>query len=205
MCYGVSAWDDKELNCRMFDTIDKMNDALVDSINERVGENDELYHIGDVSFGGINRLWEFRKRLKCKNIHLILGNHDHHIKKNHKLPNCHWSMMDDVIVDGENENIYGDDHVGNSYFDVYAEDLFKSVSVLKTIVIQKQKIVLCHFPIEQWEDMDNGSWHIHGHCHHKIDGCETNIKYKRIDVGWPSIYSFDDLKDIMKYRENKKH
>lgn len=53
--------------------------------------------------------------------------------------------------------------------------------------------------------MNIGVWHLHGHVHHKFDDCETNIEYKRLDVGWPRILSFDDIKEIMKDRKNKKH
>lgn len=55
------------------------------------------------------------------------------------------------------ENIY-------SYFDFKYDDNF---------------IVLCHYPIEEWNKKVHGSIHLHGHCHgnlsHKI--------LKRFDVG----------------------
>ena len=38
--------------------------------------------LGDVSFGGFDNIGLFLDRLICKNIHLILGNHDHHIENN---------------------------------------------------------------------------------------------------------------------------
>ncbi len=44
-----------------------------------VKPNDIIYHLGDWSFGGHENIKIFRNRIKCKNIHLILGNHDHHI------------------------------------------------------------------------------------------------------------------------------
>jgi calcineurin-like phosphoesterase family protein len=79
ICKGVTEWSDADISCRDFQTIEEMNDAIVNSINKYVMENDILYHLGDWSFGGINSIWEFRKQIKCKNIHLILGNHDEHI------------------------------------------------------------------------------------------------------------------------------
>lgn len=206
ICYGTSSWDNKEKNCRMFDTIEEMNYQIIKSINDVVGQDDELYFIGDWSFGGIQNIWNIRKQIICKNIHMIYGNHDHHIEKNNHLPNCHWDYtLGEVIVDGTPENIFDDDHVGNEYFHVCAHDLFKSVNEILTITIDKQEIVLCHYPLEQWKNMDRGSWHIHGHTHHKIDNCETNKKYKRIDVGWPTILSFNDIKKIMSKKELKCH
>ena len=87
ICRGVSKWKDANGNVpvrqtRDFKTLDHMNDAIVDSINSVVGENDILFHLGDWSFGGFENIAEFRNRIHCKNIHLILGNHDHHIERN---------------------------------------------------------------------------------------------------------------------------
>ena len=81
ICRGVSNWEDKK-GTRDFDTLEEMNDAIVNNINAVVKEDDILYHLGDWSFGGFNSIKEFRDRINCKNIHLILGNHDHHIARN---------------------------------------------------------------------------------------------------------------------------
>jgi calcineurin-like phosphoesterase family protein len=59
-----------------------MNERLVDGINHFVGQDDTLIMLGDVSFGGFDNIGLFLDRLVCKNIHLILGNHDHHIENN---------------------------------------------------------------------------------------------------------------------------
>jgi calcineurin-like phosphoesterase family protein len=59
-----------------------MNDTIVNNINSIVKQDDILIHLGDWSFGGFESIKQFRDRLVCKNIHLILGNHDHHIENN---------------------------------------------------------------------------------------------------------------------------
>jgi calcineurin-like phosphoesterase family protein len=87
ICRGVTDWrlpnGDIPLDqTRDFPTIDKMNSVIVDNINASVGQDDILIHLGDWSFGGFEKIEEFHNRLICKNIHLILGNHDHHIDKN---------------------------------------------------------------------------------------------------------------------------
>jgi hypothetical protein len=69
---------------RDFETLDKMNDTIVNNINEFVGYNDILIHLGDWSFGGFNKIGEFRERLVCQQIYLTYGNHDHHIERNHE-------------------------------------------------------------------------------------------------------------------------
>lgn len=87
ICRGVTRWRtaDGEVpieQTRDFQTVEKMNAAIVDNINEVVGQDDILIHLGDWSFGGFETIEEFHNRLICKNIHLILGNHDHHIDRN---------------------------------------------------------------------------------------------------------------------------
>jgi len=87
ICRGVSNWRDADGNVpvnqtRDFKTLGHMNDVIVESINSVVGEDDILFHLGDWSFGGFDNIEEFRNRIVCKNIHLILGNHDHHIERN---------------------------------------------------------------------------------------------------------------------------
>lgn len=76
ICRGTSNWEDKELRCRNFNTIEEMNSAIIKSINSVVGEDDTLYHLGDWSFGGWENIWNFRKQIVCKNIININGNHD---------------------------------------------------------------------------------------------------------------------------------
>ena len=87
ICRGVTSWrtQDGEIpieQTRDFPTLEKMNSAIVNNINNCVMPDDTLICLGDWSFGGFESIREFWDRIMCKNIHLILGNHDHHIKKN---------------------------------------------------------------------------------------------------------------------------
>ena len=67
---------------RDFQTIEQMNWRIIDGINNFVSQDDTLIMLGDVSFGGFENIDIFLDRLICKNIHLIIGNHDHHIENN---------------------------------------------------------------------------------------------------------------------------
>jgi calcineurin-like phosphoesterase family protein len=73
---SVSRWGG---GYRNFNSVWEMNQALIDGINKYVKEDDILYHLGDWSFGGAQNIKIFRDSIACKNIHLILGNHDQHI------------------------------------------------------------------------------------------------------------------------------
>ena len=87
ICRGVTNWRTPEGNIpisqtRDFPDLNKMNALIVNNINENVMQDDILICLGDWSFGGYDSIREFWDRIVCKNIHLILGNHDHHIENN---------------------------------------------------------------------------------------------------------------------------
>lgn len=87
ICRGVTEWRLQDgsvpiAQTRDFNNIGEMNDAIVNGINSVVGQDDVLIHLGDWSFGGFENVKIFRDRIVCQEIHLILGNHDHHIENN---------------------------------------------------------------------------------------------------------------------------
>lgn len=62
---------------RPFADIEAMNEALIENINERVEEEDTLYHLGDFSYKmTVEEARELRGRIRCRDIHWIPGNHD---------------------------------------------------------------------------------------------------------------------------------
>jgi len=132
----ISKWDS---GYRNFTSLQEMNETLIKNINDKVKENDILYHLGDWSFGGIDNLYYFRKSLICKNIHLLLGNHDHLIVNKDK------KLSDGTII--------------NPY------DLFTSVNHVFTGKIGKQYFHLSHYSHQIWPKSHHGSIHLFGHSH----------------------------------------
>jgi|SRR5579859_2736518 len=62
---------------RPFADVEEMRERMINAINARVGEKDELYFVGD--FGLHLRTDDVKallKRLVCKHTRLVLGNHD---------------------------------------------------------------------------------------------------------------------------------
>ena len=87
ICRGVTNWrmPDGSIpigQTRDFNTLEKMNANIIYNINDTVDQDDVLIHLGDWSFGGFDNIEIFRKRILCEEIHLVLGNHDHHIDLN---------------------------------------------------------------------------------------------------------------------------
>jgi hypothetical protein len=52
-----------------------MDQTIFNNINEVVGQDDTLYILGDFCFKGKKPI-EYRLRILCQDVHLILGNHD---------------------------------------------------------------------------------------------------------------------------------
>ena len=140
ICSATTNWSVNDGYARTFDSLDDMNQTLVDNINNTVGENDVLIHLGDWSFGGFDNIRKFREQLNCKNIHIILGNHDHHIEKN----------RDNI------QELFASVH---SYLEL---DLRRYPNKAQVI---KNRFILMHFPITSWKDMNRGMIHLHGHTH----------------------------------------
>lgn len=148
----ISQWGDLS-GCRDFPDQQSHDNWVVKTINARVQADDILYHLGDWSFGGENKVYEFRERLTCENIHVILGNHDYHIP---------------------------------SY-----QRLFRSVGHYLELSVEGVNLVLCHYPIDSWNNMERGAIHLHGHVHGKGEK-----KDGRYDVGMEAVglLSLDDVR-----------
>lgn len=58
------------------ESINNMNDQLVERFNKLVKPNDVLIHHGDFAWHPFKNSVEFIERLNCKNLFLIWGNHD---------------------------------------------------------------------------------------------------------------------------------
>lgn len=85
ICKGTSEWDingGEQQRVRDFINPEQMTEEIVKAWNKHVQWDDELWCLGDWSFGGFNNIKKFRDQINCRNIHLILGNHDHHIENN---------------------------------------------------------------------------------------------------------------------------
>ena len=60
---------------RPFNSVEQMNETLIDNWNRVVGKDDTVFHLGDFCLGGAAEWTKLLDRLNGK-IYLILGNHD---------------------------------------------------------------------------------------------------------------------------------
>jgi calcineurin-like phosphoesterase family protein len=59
------------------ETVRRHDDALLDALNAAAGERDTLWVLGDFCWGRLEAARRYRDRIRCRNVHLVWGNHDH--------------------------------------------------------------------------------------------------------------------------------
>lgn len=83
---------------------------------------------------------------------------------------------------------------------------FESIDQMKTITDNGQKIVLCHYPLAEWDGSFRGALHFYGHIHNNVNNdtykIMKNIK-NAYNVGTDILgYTPRKLKDVISW--NKK-
>lgn len=156
---------------RPFANTEEMNTVLVDNINSVVTNNDELYILGDLSFGKPQQTLEIVQVLKGKK-HLVLGNHDKELKRKKDIFLPYFEFIGDYLEVKEQDN---------------------------TCKGGSRLIVMCHYPMVSWNKAHWGSYMLHGHCHGNLN--HLNASTTRYDVGvdnnnyMPILY--DDIRLVM--------
>ena len=66
---------------RPFESVAEMDAAILGRLNSSVAEDDILYFLGDFCRGSGREALAYRKRIRCKNIFFVEGNHDDGARK----------------------------------------------------------------------------------------------------------------------------
>lgn len=155
--------------------VEEMNALLVERWNSKVGNQDEMYFLGDFAFCGTNKATTILDQLNGKK-YWIRGNHDYNLAK--KVGH-YFEWIKDYHVLRIHDRYQSDSGEWTQYH---------------------QAIVLMHFPILSWENMQHGSWHLHGHCHGNLQDIGTT----RLDIGVDTNnlypYSYEEIRKIMVMR-----
>jgi calcineurin-like phosphoesterase family protein len=180
ICRATTRWSEADNLTRDFKSLDEMNSVLVDRINDTVGQDDILIHLGDWSFGGFENIKEFRDRIVCKNVHLVHGNHDHHIRREK----------------GDIQQIF------TSTQDYLHLDVRKPNGKL----IDKFSLICMHYPIASWNGMNDGVIHLHGHVHLPPNLRVNQGKAMDVGVDGNNLYpiSLEEILSIMKNQPVRK-
>ena len=65
---------------RNFSSIEEHDNLIIENINKVVTPQDDLYFLGDISWGNSEQTVEILKRINCRNLFAIKGNHDRVLK-----------------------------------------------------------------------------------------------------------------------------
>ena len=176
ICSSTTQWSDP-VTIREFKSLEHMNAHLIGNINEMVGQDDILFHLGDWSFGGFESIEEFRNKIVCKNIHIITGNHDHHIENNR----------------GDCQKLFSS---VNKYVELNVK------WNVGTPLQDEQNFVLMHFPIASWNNMARGAIHLHGHVHFEPPMRFGKGKVMDVGVDGNALYP-NEMKTILSIMKNQ--
>ena len=83
---------------RPFETIEEMDETLIRLWNERVGDVDDVYILGDFAYHNGNSAGWYLKRLKGRK-HLVIGNHDRHTLRDQSACSCFASIEKMLLIE----------------------------------------------------------------------------------------------------------
>lgn len=124
---------------RPFLTVHEMNEYIVGKWNKKVGREDTVWILGD-SVDPEFFTASVLNRLNGR-INLLVGNHDVAV---------YGQIMDETKV-----NVFTESFV---YFDN---------SIFPNMKISEHNVVMCHYPIMEWNGIERGWIHLYGHVHNK--------------------------------------
>lgn len=92
---------DANNGCRKFSSVDEHDNLIISNINKVVTPQDNLYFLGDISWGTSTETIDVLKKINCKNLFIIKGNHDR-ILKDGKIKKMFQGIYDyKMITDGD--------------------------------------------------------------------------------------------------------
>lgn len=146
--------------------IDAHDEYVIQRWNEIADKHDNIYILGDFSLRPVDETRRILERLNGRT-YLCPGNHDSSLKR----LGCYFERVQQIM------NV----RFKTSRFPFLKEDV---------------RMVLCHYPLLEWEGINDGVIHLHGHCHGNLSHSLTPSRY---DVGVDSIFNiFIRLEEIEK-------
>lgn len=151
-----------------------MTDDMINIINDTVGEDGTLLHLGDFCLNTL--IGEFHaliNRLRVKNLWLLHGNHNN-------------------------------PHVNLDFREVHTFSNIEHYGHYLTFRRSKRMYVCFHFPIHVWDGMDKGVMHLCGHSHGGLSlSRPENKQHKILDCGWDVHHKPISMKDIERIMDSK--
>jgi calcineurin-like phosphoesterase family protein len=134
---------------RPFDSLQEMDEVLIESWNQVIRPKDTIYHLGDFTLSGREEANYYFSRLNG-NVSVIPGGHD-----------SRW------IRKGE--------YHSKSGYPVNILPPLHTIKVSITGLEQSKLVVLCHYSMRVWDRSHYGSWHLYGHSHGKLPSQKNSL------------------------------
>ncbi|MNH11316.1 hypothetical protein D3C79_708280 [compost metagenome] len=152
-------------------TSEEQTETIIERINAKVGKGDELYHLGDFAFRNDKQVQQVVDIINRLNGKITF------IRGNH-CPSRLWNAIGNMNIPRVTE-----------------------ICDYKRIKVGQQQINMFHYPMEVWDKMHHGAWHLHGHCHGSLPAVG-----KRLDVGLDNhpdfqVFSYDEIEAHMAKQE----
>ena len=133
----------------------EMDDMLTTNWNATLNSDDDIWHLGDVSFGSVANLITYLCALRFRKMYFVWGNHDAAMKELYK-----------AIRDGKTPPL------------IYNRVVF--CGDLKETKVNGQHITLCHYAMRTWNRSHYGAWQLYGHSHGSLPDDPNALS---LDVG----------------------
>ena len=161
---------------RPFADVSVMDNAIIDRHNSVVGDDDDVYMIGDVTLRGIQAIREYIGRLNGS-IKVVPGSHD-------------WGWLT-----GYRESIKPVSRSGHDL--VVLPPLYSlEINVFKQYPLV---IVLCHYALRVWDRSHYNSLHLYGHSHGILGVLPGTDRSMDVGVDTNNFYpySLEEIKETL--------
>jgi len=162
---------------RGFETVEIMDQTIIDAHNSVVKRGDDVYFLGDFLFKS-NRHIEYYTEQLNGNLHLVRGNHDK------------------ISLEGKTR--------GFSWVKDYYEGKFPNVLSESWKSDPQILVVMSHYPMLAWHKNSRGSLMLHGHVHANLRSTEvTRGRTKDVLICETNEWKPFELQDILKELGNR--
>lgn len=166
---------------RPWETVEEMNQGLIDNWNQTVDKSDIVYHLGDIAMGSKKNIPDLLAQLNGKT-HLILGNHDK------------------MLAGFDQSGIMFIKPLGRQMLDTRQ---LASIQAYSEISHKGKTVILSHYPMRTWNKSNYGSYMLFGHVHGDMLG-----EGRSMDVGIDSSDMSSNgrpflLDDVLAFLENR--
>lgn len=175
---------------RGYESYDHMTGRIIDRVNSMVMPNDNLFFLGDWCLNSTwNQFSEDLARFQCQNIYMLWGNHNSRVKDAYYM-----GIEEQYGIKGTDVEIYPLRWRNLIFLGNYQE-----------LVVDGQRYILCHYPIDVFNKGMDGAIMICGHSHGNYDRTRAEYPFsKRLDVSWDCFLRpllFSEVKEICSQKQ----